>query len=100
MTDEAELRLAYTTCLRFARGHYENFPVASHLLPSSIRPHIAAVYAFARVADDFADEGDRTVQERLNLLDQWESRLVQPRSVTVTNDSFSELNQPDAVHIF
>ena len=100
MTDEAELRLAYTTCLRFARGHYENFPVASHLLPSSIRPHIAAVYAFARVADDFADEGDRTVQERLNLLDQWESRLVQPRSVTVTNDSFRELNQPDAVHIF
>ena len=100
MTDQAELRLAYTTCLRFARGHYENFPVASRLLPSSIRPHIAAVYAFARVADDFADEGDRTVQERLNLLDQWESRLVQPRPVTVTNEPFSELEQPDALHIF
>ena len=63
MTDQTELRLAYTTCLQLARGHYENFPVASRLLPSSIRPHIAAVYAFARVADDFADEGDRTVQE-------------------------------------
>jgi phytoene/squalene synthetase len=49
---------AYARCLHLARSHYENFPVASRLLPRALRPHVAAIYAFARVADDFADEGD------------------------------------------
>jgi len=40
-----------------------------------MRPHIAAVYAFARAADDFADEGDRPAEERYRLLDLWRSRL-------------------------
>ena len=47
---------AYAYCERLARDHYENFPVASYLLPAAMRPHIAAIYAFARRADDFADE--------------------------------------------
>jgi hydroxysqualene synthase len=72
VTDLAE---AYSTCARFARGHYENFPVASRLLPRAMRPHVAAVYAFARVADDFADEGRRPEAERLALLDAWQDRL-------------------------
>ena len=55
--------------------HYENFPVASRLLPAAMRPHIAAIYAFARIADDFADEGDRTDDARLALLDDWRERL-------------------------
>ena len=58
-----------------ARAHYENFPVASWLLPAAMRPHVAAVYAFARTADDFADEGRRSPDERLRLLDDWERRL-------------------------
>jgi phytoene synthase len=58
-----------------ARAHYENFPVASWLLPGAMRPHVAAVYAFARTADDFADEGRRSDAERLGLLDDWERRL-------------------------
>jgi squalene synthase HpnC len=66
---------AYETCLRLARSHYENFPVASRLLPPKSRPHIAAIYAFARTADDFADEGDRSPNERLILLDAWQRRL-------------------------
>ena len=66
---------AYAVCLRLARQHYENFPVASRLLPAHARPHIAAVYAFARIADDFADEGDRTDEARLALLDDWGDRL-------------------------
>ena len=66
---------AYESCLRDARAHYENFPVASLLLPGSMRPHIAAVYAFARAADDFADEGRRSGNERLTLLDGWLRRL-------------------------
>jgi squalene synthase HpnC len=68
-------RDAYATCLRLAREHYENFPVASRLLPSHVRPHIAAIYAFARIADDFADEGVATDQERLARLDDWNRRL-------------------------
>ena len=45
--------------------HYENFPVASWLCPPRLRPAIAAIYAFARTADDLADEGDAPTHERL-----------------------------------
>jgi phytoene synthase len=77
---------AYATCLRLARQHYENFPVASWLLPRSMRPHVAAVYAFARLADDFADEGQRSEDARLALLDDWEARLAAAASGTVVFD--------------
>ena len=73
-----ELTDAYDTCLRLARSHYENFPVASSLLPAKLRPHIAAIYAFARIADDFADEPGRSEEERLRLLDEWETLLRVP----------------------
>lgn len=69
------LARAYAVCLSIARQHYENFPVASWLVPAQMRPHVAAVYAFARYADDFADEGDRDPGERLALLDDWSTRL-------------------------
>jgi squalene synthase HpnC len=58
-----------------ARAHYENFPVASRLLPAAMRPHIAAVYAYARVADDLADEGDAPAAHRLERLAAWQRRL-------------------------
>jgi phytoene synthase len=45
--------------------HYENFPVASLLVPAPLRPPIAAIYRFARHADDIADEGDAPAQQRL-----------------------------------
>jgi len=66
---------AYEECRRVARTHYENFPVASWLLPAGMRRHVAAVYAFARAGDDFADEGTWTVEERLALLAGWRTRL-------------------------
>jgi len=66
---------AYAYCERLAREHYENFPVASWLLPASMRPHIAAIYAFARRADDFADEPGLEDADRFRLLDDWEARL-------------------------
>jgi len=72
---ETSVRRAYEDCERIAREHYENFPVASRLLPRDKRPHIAAIYAFARAADDFADEGDLQPFERLARLDEWEDRL-------------------------
>ena len=70
-----DLDAAYDACARDARGHYENFPVASLLVPRSMRRHVAAVYAFARAADDFADEGTLPAAERLRLLDAWHARL-------------------------
>ena len=68
-------RDAYARCERLAREHYENFPVASWLLPARMRPHIAAIYAFARTADDFADEPGRDPAERLRLLATFRDRL-------------------------
>ncbi len=62
---------AYARCEQIAAAHYENFPVASRLLPASMRPHVAAVYAFARAADDFADEGTAPEAQRLAWLDEW-----------------------------
>ncbi len=66
---------AYAACESLAHAHYENFPVASRLLPAAMRPHIAAVYAFARIADDFADEGTAPASERLARLRDWQMRL-------------------------
>jgi phytoene synthase len=72
----SDLDRAYRWCARIARNHYENFPVASLLLPRRMRPAIAAIYAFARRADDFADEPGPTDAERLRLLDDWHGRLI------------------------
>jgi len=47
---------AFAICQGVATGHYENFPVASIFLPRSMRRHLMAIYAFARIADDVADE--------------------------------------------
>lgn len=53
--------------------HYENFPVASFLIPKTYRKDIAAIYRFARSADDIADEGNLEPEKRLALLDKFES---------------------------
>ena len=63
---------AYKVCQDIARKHYENFPVASVLIPAHLRNHIAAIYAFARTADDFADEE----RDRKKLQD-WRDKLWQ-----------------------
>ena len=69
------LAQAYAACEGLARSHYENFPVASMLLPRAMRPHVAAVYAFARRADDMADEGRTPAPIRRAELDTWLRRL-------------------------
>ena len=48
-----------------AGGHYENFPVASWLLPAAVRPAVVSIYRLARTGDDLADEGDLTINQRL-----------------------------------
>jgi squalene synthase HpnC len=72
-----DLQSAYTHCRKLAFGHYENFPVASLLLPQPQRNTIAAIYAFARQADDFADE-PAYAKDRVRLLKDWMGRLKRP----------------------
>ncbi|MFA6034688.1 MAG: squalene synthase HpnC [Myxococcota bacterium] len=67
---EASLRY----CTATARGHYENFPVFAPMLDGSQRAALAAIYSFARTADDFADE-PVYAGSRLELLDHWERQL-------------------------
>jgi squalene synthase HpnC len=66
---------AFAYCEHVARSHYENFPVASVFIPASKRKYVWNVYAFARAADDFADEGNFSVEERLAKLDTWSEQL-------------------------
>ena len=56
--------------------HYENFPVASWLCPPPLRPPIAAIYHYARTADDMADEGDAPAQQRLDDLAAYRRDLL------------------------
>ena len=65
---------AYGYCEEFVRAHQEIYPVASRLVPSAIRPHLMAVYAFARSADDFADEPEYEGR-RQEALTRWENEL-------------------------
>lgn len=66
---------AFRHCEEMAKRHYENFPVASFLVPRELRPFVWAVYAFARTADDAADEGSLDPAERLRTLDAMERSL-------------------------
>ncbi len=74
-TSAVSVEAAYRYCLDRAKWHYENFPVASHALPASLRGPVAALYAFARSADDFADEGDDPPEVRRARLDGYRARL-------------------------
>lgn len=76
---ELSLEQAYAYCQQLAKSHYENFPVASLLLPKRLRQPISVIYAFARTADDFADEGDLPQAERLRQLDNFSYALAQLR---------------------
>lgn len=68
---------AFQFCERLARDHYENFPVASMLMPREKRPHVYAIYSFARIADDFADEPGLSTAERIDSLVDWEEQLLE-----------------------
>ena len=75
-SDIPSVEQSFRYCEALAYGHYENFPVASFLIPKEKRRHIAAIYAFARTADDFADEPGMDQQERLRRLFEWEQELT------------------------
>ena len=103
---------AFEACTKLAREHYENFPVG-RLVPKEMQPHVHAVYAFARYADDLADEGyasskkDAGVRdvmtpgERLTALNDWERQLLSPPGTPglhfifiALHETIRELNLP------
>jgi len=65
---------AFAYCERVARSHAESFPIASRFVPAPLRPYLWAVYAFARTADDFADE-KQYAGIRASALSSWEQEL-------------------------
>lgn len=75
MSDSKVINDAYKHCMYVVKSHYENFPVASKLLPKPMRKHVAAVYAFSRYADDLADEGDIKAEMRLQKLGMLETQI-------------------------
>lgn len=80
MTASKDNHQAIQASQKLAKKHYENFPVASFFLPKSLRQPIALIYAFARQADDFADEGDLQPEDRIKLLNEFEAELNLIRS--------------------
>jgi phytoene synthase len=106
---------AYDACTKLAREHYENFPVG-RLVPREMQPHVHAVYAFARHADDLADEGyagsgkaegARDVMsagERLTALNDWGRQLLSPPGTPglhfifiALHDTISRLDLPTSL---
>lgn len=73
--DSQQVEQAYAHCQQMVRSHYENFPVASFILPKHLRRPISVIYAFARNADDFADEGDWDADTRLEKLKDYDDKL-------------------------
>ncbi|MDQ6994409.1 MAG: squalene synthase HpnC [Mariprofundaceae bacterium] len=84
-----KLQEAYDYCQNLASQHDENFPTASKLIDARLRPAVAAIYAFARTADDIADEGLASAEERLQDLDVWEDLL----------DTFPQTFEHQCIHI-
>lgn len=86
-----QINRAYEHCMQMVRSHYENFPVASLAIPKHLRQPISAIYAFARSADDLADEGDLTPQERLHKLEEFDIKLQQYSEPASTDPVFVAL---------
>ena len=75
MTRSTKLISAHRYCQHLAKSHYENFPVASIILPKYLQQSIFVIYAFARTADDIADEGSATNADRMQALLEYEKQL-------------------------
>lgn len=85
---------SYKYCEKIAKEHYENFPIASFFIPKEKRKYIYSIYAYARAADDFADEvgiGDK--EKRLKLLDEWNSKLNNTGNGNASEPVFIALKQ-------
>jgi phytoene synthase len=86
---------SYGYCEQLARTHYENFPVGSILIRKDLRKHFYSIYAFARIADDFADEGyseSYSEGDRLAWLDEWGRKLRTAYEGDATHPAFLALS--------
>ncbi len=81
---------AYSFCLNLASSHYENFPVASNFIFPKLRKHVACLYSFARIADDFSDEPEYEGVRRERLL-EWRENLNDINLRTPTHPVFIAL---------
>jgi len=93
------VELAYRYCEKLAKSHYENFPVGSVLIPKRLRKHFYSIYAFARTADDFADEGyemGQSPEERIARLEEWGRMLKQAFSGNASHPIFVALAETQA----
>jgi len=81
-----KIEQAYKHCQKLTSSHYENFPVASILLPKKLRKPISAIYAFARMTDDYADEGDIPKEKRHKLLHAAKKDLILAANQTPKSD--------------
>lgn len=83
-------------------AHYENFPVASWLCPPHLRAPIAAIYGFARTADDIADEGDADAAQRLDGLAEFRADLADAARGNASSARWPEVFGPlgDAMQNF
>ncbi len=79
---------AVANSLQLSKTHYENFPVASMLMPRHLREPVALIYAFARQADDFADEGDLDADARITLLTGYRQQLDRIAARQPCQDAF------------
>ena len=77
-------------CEEIAR-HYENFPVASRFIRKDMRKYVWAIYAFARTADDYADEPGYTLAERIDNLNRWDQYLEECYNGNPTHRVFAAL---------
>lgn len=93
MSSTAALADSYRHCEELARKHYENFPVASFLIPREKRKHVAAIYAFARIADDYADEPGLAPDERLMKLGGWQHQLEEAYTGKASHPVFIALGR-------
>jgi squalene synthase HpnC len=79
--------------LSLARNHYENFPVVSFLIPKHLQKDIAIVYWFARTADDLADEGNFSDEERLKNLQSFEDEFTKSLDRKSDNEYFIKVSE-------
>jgi len=91
------LESAYISAEKFARAHYENFPVISFLVKKEIRKHVAVLYWFARTADDIADDPNLPDNEKIIKLNQYENRLTALIKGNCENDYETALH--NTIHI-
>jgi squalene synthase HpnC len=98
MKKSAKIGLELQKPFLLAQQHYENFPVGSFFLPLHLRRPIHLIYAYARVADDIADEGVLAEAERIQQLDEWELSLLHAVAGEGADPFFNELAQVISQH--